>query len=480
MRSKKRSDDGIKPASVSAQAITSCCCKTKVVSQKDAQAKVLAKFAQILNAQPNRICPLNEIASTAAWKEHGHRLGKLKPFLRGHRIFNFELRKKAEVFVQLRIPQVPAPQQVAHMHQAEASGHVGTSVSVSTSVLVGTNDRTCPPTERARSPSTPECLSTVRLVELISSPPTDGTRLMIQPRELRWTHGTIQPLFSCGRSLTSVAQQLKRGELVATDLPIIGIVLHEGKWYSRNNRTLWCFWDAGTPAVEAVVGPVDAHFLRGLNTQTDGWIVDFFPPCICVKCRQEFPNRSGLKAHYCARVHNTSAIDWDDDASDLESEAFSEDGAYGDDGFWHPDSHWQDLLERNPGKDPLGRTPLWRAAAVGNIPLLRKLLALGAVVDALDSEGVSPLLASVRRGHYFAAEELLWAGANRQPWKFTVRKGKKWSASRAQKYDRLLAAKDAGKWLSKATLKTSKSKQAIAGSNQKRSSKPEKKKSNAK
>lgn len=294
----------------------------------------------------------------------------------------------------------------------------------------------------------------MHLADLGVGPPP-GTRLVVKPSEVRWTHGRLQCLFSCGRRLTAVAQQLRSGELLAAQLPTISIVLHAGKWYSRNNRRLWCFKEAGVAAVGVEVGSADKWFMRGLNTTTDGWSVDFFPPSTCCKCGQEFPNRGGLRAHYCPNVYNTSAVDWDDDASDAASSAASEPGAYGEDGLWHTDVHWGSLLEGGRGgeKDKLGRTPLWRAAAVGNTALVRKLLALGAAVDVVDKEGVTPLLAAVRRGHFFAAEELLWAGADRRPWQFTKRKGKKWSSTRATRYERLLAAMDKGVYITKAALK---------------------------
>ena len=90
--------------------------------------------------------------------------------------------------------------------------------------------------------------------------------------------------------------------------------------------------------------------------------------------------------------------------------------------------------------------------------LLERLLAQGAVVDKVDREGVSPLLAAVRRGHWRIAEALLWAGAFQQPWKWTKRKGKKWSSSRASAYDRLLNAVNAGRGISTEKLKTLKKK----------------------
>merc|ERR1712232_1309223 len=115
----------------------------------------------------------------------------------------------------------------------------------------------------------------MKLADLVRAPPPLGTHLMVNPTEIRWTHGTIQRLFTCGRSLASVAQQLRSGKVLAAELPMISIVLHEGKWYSRNNRRLWCFKEAHVLAVTAIVSSSDRHFMQGLNTSTDGWSVDF-------------------------------------------------------------------------------------------------------------------------------------------------------------------------------------------------------------
>lgn len=428
------------------------------VSKAVAASRVLAACKEVLAASPGNVCELDELARTKAWIEHGHQLGKLKGLLKEQRIFNFEVHKHGRIFVMLRIPRTPDAQPYPACGQyataaedswqddeaAESDHEVNESAPVpphadGNARQLDGHDRHVP--------------EDVTDLSSLDNPPPNGTVLMVKPAELRWTHGHLQRLFTCGRSLSSVIEQLRTGCVRASELPAISIVFYEGKWYSRNNRRLFCFKEATITAVEAVVTPVDAHFLRGLNTTTDGWSVDFFPPCICSRCKQEFPNISGLKSHYCSQVYDSSAVDWDDDSSEVASEAGSEEGAYGDDGLWHPDSYWESV--RDDEVDKKGRSSLWRAAAVGNTPLVRKLLVLGAKVDNLDSEGVSPMLAAVRRGHYFVAEELLWAGADSKPWQLTFRKGKKWSSTRATRYDRLLATFHAGRWLSKAELKIS-------------------------
>ena len=72
-----------------------------------------------------------------------------------------------------------------------------------------------------------------------------------------------------------------------------GIARHEMRWYSRNNRRLWCFKAAQAEAVEVCMSSVDTAFLHSLTTQTDGLSVTFFPPLQCNACHKEFVNRKG-------------------------------------------------------------------------------------------------------------------------------------------------------------------------------------------
>lgn len=236
---------------------------------------------------------------------------------------------------------------------------------------------------------------------------------------------------------------------------MIEVVKYQGKWYSRNNRRLWCFKEAGSTVVKARIGREDKHFLRGLNTVSDGWEVGFFPPCVCNRCGIEVPNRRGLRWHACKEVMKTSALHWDDQASEASDDSCSENGDYGEDGCLHSDEAWSQRFEEVEywNGDEWGRAPLWRASASGNYRLVTRLLEAGAEVDDCDCEGVSPLLASVRRGHWKVAEVLLCHGAYQAPWKWTARKGTKWSSSRATRYDRVVAAVNSGRSISKGYLK---------------------------
>ena len=143
-----------------------------------------------------------------------------------------------------------------------------------------------------------------------------GQTVYVQPSVIRWTHGTFQKMFICVRLLVDVARKLKNQLLTHGELPMIQVVKLQGKWYSQNNRRLWCFKEAAISVVKARIGQEDNHFLRRVNTVSDGWTVNFFPPCICKKCSIEFPNRKELRWHACKEVMKTSALDWEDQVSE--------------------------------------------------------------------------------------------------------------------------------------------------------------------
>ena len=85
---------------------------------------------------------------------------------------------------------------------------------------------------------------------------------------------------------------------------MIGIVRHEMKWYSRNNRRLWCFNVAKAEAEEVCMSSVDTAFLHGLTTQTDGMSLTFFQPMRCKACQKELvrqPKKRSAQPHVSER-----------------------------------------------------------------------------------------------------------------------------------------------------------------------------------
>ena len=112
------------------------------------------------------------------------------------------------------------------------------------------------------------------------------------PAELRWTHNKIQRFFTGGQSLQDVAASLRQGAVQPSELPMIGIVRHEMKWNSRDNRRLWCFKSGQSGSGGGLHASVGTAFLHGLTTQTNGLSVTFFPPLQCRAFHTEFVSRN--------------------------------------------------------------------------------------------------------------------------------------------------------------------------------------------
>ena len=139
-------------------------------------------------------------------------------------------------------------------------------------------------------------------IEIIGTSEGSGFQTRrVRPAELRFTYNTLQRLFTCGRRVQDVAEDLHAGRVRPDSLPQIKVVLYDGKWYSVNNRRLWCLQFAEVGEVDAIVGDPNAHFLRGFNTKTDGRIVKWLPPLVCLVCNREFVNRSAYTSHTCHR-----------------------------------------------------------------------------------------------------------------------------------------------------------------------------------
>ena len=142
------------------------------------------------------------------------------------------------------------------------------------------------------------CLSTLKVL------PKFGFTLWVSPAECAGPLKkifkqsiNIQHLFPCGRRLQDVAASLQQGVEHPSELPMLGLVRHEMKWYSRNKRRLWCLKEATVEAVEFCMSSVHTAFLHGLTTQTDSLSVTFLPPVQYKECAKEFVNRKGLRKH---------------------------------------------------------------------------------------------------------------------------------------------------------------------------------------
>ena len=123
--------------------------------------------------------------------------------------------------------------------------------------------------------------------------------LLCDHAELRWTHGKIQRLSTSGLRLEDVVTDPLRNIPLSLKLHMIKLVQWESKWYSRNNRRLWCFREAAVIAVQVRVGATDRAFLRGSTTCTDGLSLIFLHSCMCKVCGEELVNRT--KLHNCQR-----------------------------------------------------------------------------------------------------------------------------------------------------------------------------------
>ena len=88
-------------------------------------------------------------------------------------------------------------------------------------------------------------------------------------------------------ALQDVAASLHHCAVRPSELPMIGIVRREMKWYSRNNRRLWCFQKAKGEAVKVCMPLVDTAFLHGLTPTSAAH----------KECAKEFVNQKSLRKH---------------------------------------------------------------------------------------------------------------------------------------------------------------------------------------
>ena len=62
------------------------------------------------------------------------------------------------------------------------------------------------------------------------------------PDDIRYMHNSIRPKFTCTRPLTQTISELEaEGDERVMKIPTITIFQYHGKWFSVNNRRLYCF-----------------------------------------------------------------------------------------------------------------------------------------------------------------------------------------------------------------------------------------------
>ena len=230
---------------------------------------VRAAIITFLNGKANRACDLAELAALPQWLEWTGR-PKLKTFIKD--LVILETMKKARIVARLR--PFYFTEQIITEDADEDVSPIGSIPSSSkdepAQELLATSSYASASEVRAmgghRGDEQDSSCSLGRevggtVIDLagIDSESMLGQTLLVQPLSIRWTHDKLQQMFTCGRRLKHVADQLRDRSISPEVLPMIEIVSYQGKWYSRNNRRLWCFKEAGLSSIQARVGAVDAH-----------------------------------------------------------------------------------------------------------------------------------------------------------------------------------------------------------------------------
>ena len=67
--------------------------------------------------------------------------------------------------------------------------------------------------------------------------------VLLKPSEIRFTQNVLASKFDNGIPLLETFTQLKNGEILPEDIPLIEVVFYseQWEWYTRNNRRLWVF-----------------------------------------------------------------------------------------------------------------------------------------------------------------------------------------------------------------------------------------------
>ena len=67
--------------------------------------------------------------------------------------------------------------------------------------------------------------------------------VLLKPSEIRFTKNLLAAKFDNGIPLVETFTQIKNGEILVEDIPLIEVVFYQEKWewYTQNNRRLWVF-----------------------------------------------------------------------------------------------------------------------------------------------------------------------------------------------------------------------------------------------
>jgi hypothetical protein len=64
----------------------------------------------------------------------------------------------------------------------------------------------------------------------------------VDPIYIRFMHSKIKPIFSDGKSVTQTLEDIEKGKVKLSDIPLIVVIRQDDThYYSMNNRRLWVF-----------------------------------------------------------------------------------------------------------------------------------------------------------------------------------------------------------------------------------------------
>ena len=168
---------------------------------------------------------MDELGESLVWRE-AMELVVIKTFLETHRdVFDLERRQRYDE------AQIDHAQQRKNQRSA-----AGSPSSI-------TNNGDWRRSGQVHWDTSVVCLSTLKVLPKVRVHPLGPSHRVRWHTQNVLKKQKIQHLM-CGRRLQDVAASLGQGAGQPSEMPMIGIVRHEMKWYSRNNRRLWCFKEA--------------------------------------------------------------------------------------------------------------------------------------------------------------------------------------------------------------------------------------------